>query len=131
MRAGDPFCSIWKILAVQACVTVALSFLLLVLLGWSEARSGLIGGLIGFLPNLFFALRIAATRGKPAKEIVRAFYSAESIKIIITAGLFAFVFQLPNIVYGPLFGVFIAVIFVFWFALFFSQTAGGMRKNVN
>ncbi|MCI0668407.1 MAG: ATP synthase subunit I [Methylococcaceae bacterium] len=122
MRAGDPFFAIWKILAVQASVVIALPALLLVVFGWLEARSGLFGGLIGLIPNAYLALRIAATKGKTAKVIVRAFYSGESIKIIITAGLFIFVFQLPNILYGPLFAVFIAVIFVFWFALLFSRT---------
>ncbi|MGH8551329.1 MAG: ATP synthase subunit I [Methylococcales bacterium] len=124
MRAGDPFFAIWKILAVQASVTIALPALLLVFFGWPEARSGFLGGMTALIPNACLALRIAATKGKTANEMVRAFYSGESIKIIITAGLFIFVFQLPNILYGPLFAVFIAVIFVFWFALLFSRTEG-------
>ncbi|MGH8558443.1 MAG: ATP synthase subunit I [Methylococcales bacterium] len=122
MRARDPFFAIWKILAIQASVTIALPVLLLVFFGWSEARSGFLGGMIGLLSNACFAVRIAATKGRTATEIVRAFYSGESIKIIITAGLFIFVFQLPNILYGPLFAVFAAVIFMFWFALLFSRT---------
>lgn len=117
MSAGDPFFAIWKILAIQASVTIALPALLLVFFGWPEARSGFLGGLIGLLPNAYFAARIAATKGKTANEILRAFYSGESMKIIITAGLFIFVFQLPNILHGPLFAVFGAVIFMFWFAL--------------
>ncbi len=122
MRTGDPFFAVWKILAIQASVTIALPAFLLIFFGWPEARSGFVGGLIGLMPNAYFAMRIAAARGKPAPEIVRAFYTAESIKIIITAGLFVFVFQIPNILYGPLFGVFIAVIFGYWFALLFSRT---------
>lgn len=125
MRAGDPFFAIWKILAIQACVTIALPALLLVFFGWLDARSGFLGGMIGLLPNAYLALRIYATKGKTAKQIVRAFYSGESIKILMTAGLFVFVFQLPNILYGPLFAGFIAVIFVFWFALLFSRTESG------
>jgi ATP synthase protein I len=125
VRTGDPFFAVWKILAIQASVTIALSAFLLLFSGWPEAKSGFIGGLIGLMPNAYFAMRIAAAKGKPAQEIVRAFYTAESIKIIITAGLFVFVFQLPNILYGPLFGVFIAVLFVYWFALLFSRTESG------
>jgi ATP synthase protein I len=124
VRAGDPFFAVWKILAVQASVTIVLSALLLGFFGWLEARSGFFGGMIGLIPNACLALRIASTKGKTAQQIVRAFYSGESIKIIVTAGLFVVVFQLPDILYGPLFGVFIAVIIVFWFALLFSRTGG-------
>ncbi|MGH8475846.1 MAG: ATP synthase subunit I [Methylococcales bacterium] len=122
MNASDPFSAVWKILAIQASVAIALPALLLIFFGWPQARSGFLGGLIGFLPNAWFALRVITARGKAANEIVGAFYSGESIKLILTAGLFFFVFQLPNILYGPLFGVFAAVVFMFWFALLFSRT---------
>jgi ATP synthase protein I len=122
VRAVDPFVAIWKILAIQASVAITLPAFLLVFFGWPEARSGLLGGMVALIPNAYFAFRIAATKDQSAKEVVRAFYSGESIKIIITAGLFIFIFQLPNIIYGPLFAVFVAVILVFWFALLFSRT---------
>jgi ATP synthase protein I len=122
LRAGDPFFAIWKILTIQASVTIVLPAFLLVFFGWPEAFSGFLGGMVGLIPNAYFAIRIAAAQGKTAEEIVRTFYSGESIKFIITAGLFIFVFQLPNIYYGPLFAVFFAVILVFWFALLFSRT---------
>lgn len=122
MRVGDPSFAIHKILVVQAGVLIAVPALMLVFFGWAEARSGFLGGLTGFIPNAYFALRIVATKGKTAREIVHAFYSGESIKIMITAGLFIVVFQIPDIVYMPLFAGFMAVILVFWFALLFSRT---------
>jgi ATP synthase protein I len=127
---GDSFIAIRKILVVQASVLIVVPALMLVFFGWAAARSGFLGALTGFVPSLCFALRIVATKAKSAKHTVRAFYSGEAMKIAITAGLFVCVFQLPNILYGPLFAGFAAVISVFWFALLFSRTESDSR-NVN
>ena len=129
MIGGDPFIAIRKILTVQASVSIVVPALMLVFFGWADARSGFLGALTGFIPSLCFALRIIAAKAKSAKHAVRAFYSGEAMKIVITAGLFACVFQLPNILYGPLFVGFSAVISVFWFALLFSRTESDARNG--
>ncbi len=121
MGASDPFIAVGKVLIIQAGMLIAVPAFMLVFFGWLEARSALFGGLIGFVPNLYFAYRISASRGKSAKQIVRSFYAGESVKIIITAGLFVIVFQIPNILFLPLFAGFLAVLLVFWFALLFSE----------
>jgi len=121
LGVSDPFFAIGRVLIIQAGVLIAVPALMLVFFGWLEARSALFGGLIGFVPNLYFAYRILASRGKPVKQIVRGFYVGESVKIMLTAGLFAIVFQIPNILFLPLFAGFLAVLLVFWFALLLSE----------
>jgi len=97
---------------------LVVSALALVVGGVAQARSALLGGLVGFLPNAYFAVKFGRSDPrKSAKEVVRTFYLGESIKLIITALLFLFVFQLPGIVFMPLFIGFLSVIMVFWFAL--------------
>jgi ATP synthase protein I len=89
--------------------------------GWSVARSVLLGGLVGFLPNAFFAIRFATTgTTRTAQQVVNAFYAGEAMKLVLTAGLFALVFHLPDVIYPPLFAGFTAVLATFWLALLFN-----------
>lgn len=100
-----------------------LTILLAVAVAWAwagkgPAESALLGGLVGFLPNLFFALAFGRRDPrKTAGQVVRAFYFGETIKLFLTALLFVLVFQLPGIRPLPLFATFGAVMAVFWFAL--------------
>ncbi len=106
-----------KILLMQAIVIVitSLGFLIFGKAQW--VISSLFGGLIAFLPNLYFAYRISLAKGQSAKKIVQSFYSAESRKILMTFVLFAVAFQLPDVQFFPLMASFVAVLSVFWFAL--------------
>lgn len=118
MRGGRLFLTVRRVLQFQALTMVVVSALALLAGGAAEARSALLGGLVGFLPNAYFAAKFGRSDpGKSAKEVVRTFYLGESIKLIITALLFILVFQLPGIVFMPLFIGFLSVIMVFWFAL--------------
>ena len=88
--------------------------------GWSDARSALLGGLVGFIPNLYFAMKVGgADKTGTAQHVVRVFYAGEATKLVLTALLFIVVFQLPDLHYVPLFSGFIAVLAVFWLALLF------------
>jgi ATP synthase protein I len=118
MSGGRLFLAVRRVLQLQALTIVVISALVLVLGGMEQARSALLGGLVGFLPNAYFAVQFGRQAPRrTAKEVVRAFYLGESIKLIITALLFVLVFQLPGILFMPLFIGFISVIMIFWFAL--------------
>jgi len=55
--------------------------------------SALLGGLIGWLPNTYFALRAFRYRGaRAAQKIVRSFYAGAFGKMILTMAMFAIVF---------------------------------------
>ncbi len=90
--------------------------------GQTQGVSALVGGLVGFLPNIVFAWFFGRkdTR-KTANQVVRAFYLGEIIKLALTASLFIVVFQLPGISALPLFIAFAAVMAVFWFSLLLSN----------
>ena len=66
------------------------------LFGWRGAvsgYSGLCGGLIAWLPNLYFAHKAFRFSGaRAAQSIVRSFYAGEAGKLILTAVLFALAF---------------------------------------
>ncbi len=93
----------------------------LVLFGWQAARSAGLGGLIAFIPNVYFALKISHDQGNDPQRIMRGFYVGEVVKLILTAVLFVLVFRLPNISFMPLFTSFVAVLGVFWFALLLDK----------
>lgn len=105
----------WQLWVIVLLVPVSMSWG-----GWASARSALLGGLVGFIPNVYFAAKFGcADTTRTAQHVVRAFYAGEATKLVLTAFLFVLVFQLPDLRYAPLFGGFIAVLAVFWFALLF------------
>jgi ATP synthase protein I len=85
--------------------------------GLDKAKSAILGGTAAFIPNLYFALSLRRVSGQQAKKIVRAFYSAESGKLILTAALFVMIFQVPGLEIWPLIVCYTAALSVFWFAL--------------
>jgi len=118
MGARKLFFAVKRVLLMQLLAIALIGGSTLAFFGWAEARSALFGGLIAFLPNAYFAAKFGfSDKTRTAREIVRSFYIGESIKIIITAGLFFLIFQLPNILFLPLFAGFISVLMVFWCAL--------------
>ncbi len=87
-----------------------------------SAVSALLGGLVGFLPNLVFAFLFGRRDpGRTANQVVKAFYLGEVVKLALTALLFVIVFHLPGISGLPVFIAFAAVMAVFWFSLLLSN----------
>ncbi len=109
--------TIKKILIMQGFVAVSVSIGFLVFGQKSMAASSIVGGVIAFLPNLYFAYRVSLAKGQSAKKIVQSFYSGESRKVLITFVLFAVAFQIPGVQFFPLMICFVAVLSVFWLAL--------------
>ena len=98
-----------------------------VLYGWRgpvSAYSGLCGGLIALLPNLYFAHKAFRFSGaRAAQNIVRSFYAGEAGKLILTAVLFALTFVVVKPLEAPvLFGVFVLALSVGWFAPLLMRT---------
>ncbi|MFG0382828.1 F0F1 ATP synthase subunit I [Pseudomonas sp. zbq_18] len=97
------------------------------LYGWRDAvngYSGLCGGLIAWLPNLYFAHKAFRYSGaRAAQNIVRSFYTGEAGKLILTAVLFALAFVVVKPLAAPaLFGVFVLALSVGWFAPLLMRT---------
>lgn len=115
-------------IAVKRLLTMQMLMITTVtMLAWGvgdarDAKSAFAGALVGFLPNLYFGLKVGRRDlSKNAKEILHAFYMGESVKFVLTALLFALVFHLPGMIFLPLFAGFIAVIGAFWVALLLTN----------
>jgi len=78
--------------------------------GQNSAKSALIGGLIGIIPNIIFALKAFRYAGaRAAKKVVESFFSGIKIKMGLTAVLFSLAFKFLVIEPLPFFGVFCLV----------------------
>ena len=105
------------LLAQLALVLISASVLWL----WVDGvagYSGLFGGLIALLPNIYFAHKAFRFSGaRAAQAIVRSFYAGEAGKLIFTSVLFALAFTgVKPLNAVSLFGVFILTQGVGWFA---------------
>ena len=103
-----------KIAFKQIFITfiVVMSITLSIYLIWDidSAKSALLGGLIGILPNIVFALKAFRYAGaREAKKVVESFFSGIKIKMGLTALLFSLVFKFLVIEPLPFFGIFCLV----------------------
>ncbi len=109
---------VFKVLRAQLTVVILISLVLLVWQGWAAGYSGLLGGVIAWLPNLYFAQKAFRYSGaRAARDILKSFYAGEAGKFVLTAVLFALVFAGVKPLNAPtLFGVFILTQMVSWFS---------------
>ena len=110
-----------KILRLQIIVVLMICLGFYIVGEGSRVLSSFLGGVAAFLPNLYFALRMARVTEQDAQKIVRSFYAGESGKLILTAMLFIMIFQIPTIELLPLLAAYVAALSVFWFALIFRD----------
>lgn len=119
MAVENRFSTVGRVLYAQVLVAVLVASGFLLIGGWESAVSPLIGGGIALLPNCYFAYKIYLARNMEAQGIVNAFYAGETIKLILTVALFSIVLQIPSVDFLTLLLGYIAVLSVFWFALFY------------
>lgn len=116
------FIAVKRLLTMQMLMITTVTLLAWGLGDTRDAQSAFAGALVGFLPNLYFGLKVGRRDpSKNAKKILHAFYLGESIKLILSALLFVLVFHLPGITFLPLFAGFMAVTGVFWVALLLTN----------
>jgi len=106
-----------KVLICQLLIIIIGGVSLVITGEWQNAMSFVFGGLIAFIPNLYFAIQIHMVIGKEARKILNAFYLGEVGKWILTVILFVVVFNLPDIQIISLLCAYMTAISVFWFAL--------------
>ena len=77
-----------------------------------------LGGMLAFMPALLFAHQAGRREDRrTARQVVRSFYGGELLKLLLTAGMFALVAQIPGLRWMPLFVGYGLVLSVYWFAL--------------
>lgn len=115
---------VFPVLAVQLVVVLLLAAILWQWWGGVAGYSGLCGGLIAWLPNVYFAHKAFRFSGaRAAQAIVRSFYAGEAGKLILTAVLFALTFAgVKPLEALAVFGVFFLTQLVNWFAPLLTKT---------
>lgn len=92
-QAGERLRVIKLILLGQVVAMIAVGVAGFFIGGQLTGQSALLGGLIAWLPNTYFALRAFRYRGaRAAQKIVRSFYAGAFGKMILTMAMFAIVF---------------------------------------
>ena len=126
---------VMPVLLWQLLVSLGLALFLLYF-GTVEAYSALLGGLICVIPNAYLATRLLMKSGSgDSRVFLRAAFTGEAVKLLLTAGLFMLVFSTVkplNIL--MLFIGFIAAISVQWIGLIFigrgrTEKVQAMEKN--
>ena len=109
---------VFPVLLAQLVVVLLAAVVLWQWRGVTAGYSGLLGGLIVWLPNLYFAHKaFRFTGARAAQAIVRSFYAGEAGKLILTAVLFALTFAAVKPLEAlAVFGVFLLTQVVNWFA---------------
>lgn len=107
----------WSLLYYQLLGVAGICLTIGLLVDWFSAYSGLVGGMIAVIANLFFASKLLKHSGASnSKKIVSSFYRGEFQKLIITALLFAFTINYLPLSYGAFFLVYSASHLCFWVA---------------
>lgn len=117
----------WKRLRVVKLILIG-QFLAMILAGaagFAQAGqvaglSALLGGLIAWVPNMYFALRAFRYRGaRVAQKIVRSFYAGAFGKYVLTMVMFGIVFiKVRPLNALALFFGFIVVMAMYWIVPF-------------
>lgn len=116
--------AVFPVLLAQCVVLLLASLLIAIWHGGISGYSALCGGLIAWLPNVYFAFKAFRYSGaRAAQAIVRSFYAGEAGKLILTAVLFALLFAgVKPLAPLAVFGVFALTQLVSWFAPLLMRT---------
>lgn len=107
----------YRIVLAQLVAAVVVAALLFAISGAPAAIAAAAGGGIAVVANLYVVRHLFAGGVVPAKTVLRRFYVAETVKIVLTAGLFLaalVVFELPFL---PLLLGYGVTLVVYWAAL--------------
>ena len=106
-----------KILKYQILVIFFVSLIFMLTVDLNSGFFSFLGGLIAFLPNLYFGWRLRKISQLETKKFINSFYRNETTKLLLTALFFVLVFRIPDIKLLPLLTCYISTLSVFWFAL--------------
>jgi ATP synthase protein I len=110
--------AIVSIIVMQVVAALCVGMTFLIFSGSVAAKSAIIGGAIGFLPSVLYALRVIRSRHGTPERLLRAHYAGEFGKLMLTAVLFGATFAwVREISVFPLFAAYAATLLVYWAAL--------------
>jgi len=107
----------YRIVLAQSVAALLVAAVLLLVSGRGAAIAATAGGAIAAVNNLYFAWRVFAGGVVPAQTVLRRFYLAETIKIVLTAGLFLVALVVFELSFLPLLLGYGVTLLVYWAAL--------------
>lgn len=118
MAVENQFSTVWRVIYTQALMALIVTSGF----GWVGGSNSMLSALLGcgvaIIPNLYFAYRVHLARFQEAQGILNAFYTGETVKLLLTGALFTLAVQIPGLNLLTLLMAYAAVLSVFWFALF-------------
>lgn len=81
-----------KVIVLQILLSLGVSAVLAVSVGWDSALSAAIGGAVAYMAAFAYAFRSALRRGNTPQAALQAQYAGERLKFLVTAVLFSTVF---------------------------------------
>lgn len=118
MAVENQFSTVGRVICTQALMALIVTLGFGLVGGWNSMLSAFLGCGVAIIPNLYFAYKIYLARFHEAQGILNAFYTGETVKLLLTGALFTLVVQIPGINLLALLMGYAAVLSVFWFALF-------------
>ena len=107
-----------RLVRSQILIAIAVSLMWLAMAGKSPALAAAFGGFIGVVTNLFFAIRsFALGPGAEPQQMLQAVFRAETIKLLLSALLFAVAAKLFSEYYVALISAWFATTAMYFFAL--------------
>lgn len=111
-----------RIIWLQVGVTALIAALLLGIKGSSAAVSALLGGSVGFLTSLVYAIIMVRPDSEEPRDLLRAHIRAEAFKLLATVILFVAVFTLFKEISAVILVLtFAATLLVNWVSLLMIQ----------
>lgn len=93
MRQAEQRLRVIKLLLIWQFISAIFVGVVGLIWGKGAAFGALMGGIIVWLPNCYFAFRAFRHRGaRAARLIVRSFYAGAAGKMLLTAGMFTLLF---------------------------------------
>lgn len=117
---SEPISEAYRLISIPVLAIIVLSLYFFSCQSTVAGYSGILGGVVWVIPNLYFMRRILGqTKVKIAAQLVRVIYRAEIIKLLLSAGLFILSVKLLPVKVTALLISFIVGQLVFWLVIWF------------
>jgi ATP synthase protein I len=112
----------FKVIGIQLIVVVAISLIALAI-DFKTGYSVFVGGMVCVIPASYFAFKAFSVAGaQRAREVVKAFYLGEVIKLLLTVVLFIVAFKLLQVSPAPMLMGYFMTLVANWLATGFLKT---------
>ena len=108
---------VFRITIAQITVTLLISLVLFVLVGYKAAYSALIAGIISTLSTVYVGRKFFFGAARSGRDRLATIYVAELIKILFVTAAFCASFLLFKVQFLAFICTYMATVFVYWLAM--------------